>query len=1307
MNRKAYIASVFIIATIGFALGILVFPYGKEEALMYLYDKRYDEALDKYSKLYYEKHDHSVSVSIPLTSLYLHYAEEDKAFDVLQKFVKENPGNIEAKEYLGELYQNSNRPYEYITNLSEIYRLNPSGVILRKQERLFTHIGDINGKVDALKNIIDKWNATQKEYLDLAYIYASRKEKDKALDTLEALLKEFSIYSLDPQTLNFVLSFYLEMDFDEKAVALAKNYVKEVQNIDNTLLMINIFKEGKMYEEGLALINELPMNDQQLPAIDLARASLLIGAGDRELAYFYLKKEYDRKKLPKKMQGTVLSLALEYEKDHDNFLDIIGHIDLWRIPAPDLLRLANAIIRKKMTEAAEIALGNLGNDFLARHPMVSVAFQLGMTSSSKEEENALRESLKEGNYNDQQRAILGDIYYNKKYTDLAKETMLSIHSIRDLNQNNLYDMMAIFVDLGLAKEGLILLEKDPIEFSKESNAKETRILLLTATGKTKEVKSYLDQHKDLEESFLSDLFYAAKKTKHHTFALYMANKLFENNPNETNTVLLASALVNEGDIEKGMALFNTLLHQGYHPDENYLEALVIASKKDEKYRQPLHDTIQTLLKDKTLTDDTKREYGFYLLDNNFKYEAAQVFFPLAQGKLFKSDDVQNLVASWEEKIDEEQAEWAAEQAVESEGKDKGDWLSYISYSGHPGMVIGLVHDEDLEEESIVDAYLDAAGALEDKKIIADAVTKIYPKERELPRLKKLGGIAFNNGLNALSKKIYAKVLEESPSDKEALKAMGIIAFGDGEMTCARAYFEKFLCHYIGDYQLYYYYGEVLWDQNVRSTARDSFLVALGEARRVTAYNSEEDASKVKDALMIMIQIYHRLDRIPYAIDIYNRFLARNPGDMRLRIDYANFMMDVDGYRSAAALLGCRNHCSGNKNPEIEKDHLLAWARYLKETAKLKASTALIDRLLQQYPNDHRVYAAAADIYFATGQWRQALCKINKAHQLAPTHEGYVRVRQDIGWEHQPSFYSDFEYRKTGLTQKEHFYRVFLTSLIQDFTTIDFRWERDHLLLASYTNLEGITKPFHGFRERGEINIWRDFLDGKRVKGSFYFAETILGGAMEWSKFCYNDLYSFTLEWHRPSWEDVQSTIEFGTKDRIIFSQHHRFDRAWVATVTGSYNRYNLHDFPSAALTWELEVLVTYKFPRQQTLVRLFGDDTEITLNYFLDKEQVDRLKKKTDPEGVKFAPLPINNRESHNWYGFLSKKFFEGLAVEAYFGYTWDGAVKKSMLPIGGCTVVLLRREDFQIRFNYNHSASTQDSQQLVDSWLFSLRYVY
>jgi tetratricopeptide (TPR) repeat protein len=88
-------------------------PSNQQMALNNYKDKNYAEALAIYEK---QLADDNLSVDTvsTLTKVYLQYAKIDEAISVMEKFVAQNPSNLEARQELGSLYQYGQRTDDYV-----------------------------------------------------------------------------------------------------------------------------------------------------------------------------------------------------------------------------------------------------------------------------------------------------------------------------------------------------------------------------------------------------------------------------------------------------------------------------------------------------------------------------------------------------------------------------------------------------------------------------------------------------------------------------------------------------------------------------------------------------------------------------------------------------------------------------------------------------------------------------------------------------------------------------------------------------------------------------------------------------------------------------------------------------------------------------------------------------------------------------------------------------------------------------------------------------------------------------------------
>lgn len=1359
MNKRAYYTAVFLVAIWGLLVGIYLIPTDTEKSLMYLYDRRYDESYAMYQRIH-ERGKGGVPVDIPLVKLHLHFADTNGAIELLQKYVKEHPDNYEDVEYLGDLYKNANRPYEYLMNLSDLYRLKPSVDLLRKQAQLFTQMGDLQAKTATLKKIIDIYQGTQQEYRQLIYAYLDQNDNETAFKTAQSMIHRFPLPAIEPSSAILMIDLYLENQQISEAKKLALNYVMRNPKVDSTLQIADLLLRRKMYGTGLKVIEELAAKDQKLPQVQVAKINLLIGEGKQKIAYEFLKQEYDNKQLPISMEGTFLPLAITYEKNRQTLVDIINHVDVWRTSIPDLLNIAETFISTQNNQLGKLIIERLGPEFLKEHPILHLALSLTLTPASTAEEEQLDKLYGDKKYQNRLKIILAELVSAKNYQALTKKLLSQVTSLAKVEQSDLYNVVNLYIQSGLIDKALEMInEMRKIPQPKGSAVNEAWLLLATAKGQVDEVMKFLKTHKSISPSYLGDIFFVSHKYGHNQIALKVAEMLVAQDPDSNrNQSYLALALIYNDEINKGMTLFDKLIKAGYDPRDLYLEGLVVASKKEHSYRPQLHSYIAELLKRSDIDDNKRREYASILIDNGFKKDAATILFALVKDQPFESQDVQNLLFAWGENLDEEQIEWIAKRAIESKGKEKALWLSYLTYNGHPEIALGQITPQELENNDLVNTYIEAASALYDKSRLAQGIKAALKSETDLKRLKEFGELIQGYKLYSLEMEIYNKMLALNPDNKIGLRGLAFVYYNTGNFKCSRLYLRKYITTCDADYLAYYFYAEILWWKDKKTIARHYYRRALEKINVVQITKSEEKneknqgltkaqeealtkakneakKAKCKELMLAAAQIYHRLGRDFYSIKLFNTLLQQDRANPSLRNDYANLMMDLQGYGPAAWLLGSypyyrrenlqtniKKITAENQGPIVQKraiDHYqetldeeeknirLSWVRFYKDTAKYGKAIKLVHSLIRDYPKDPEVLASAADVHYSAGEWRRALNNIYKAQLIQPQNNRYYKSRKDIVWDHLPFALANYEYRVTGIGQIENFFRTQSTIDLRPYSQLNVRIEKDWVNLNQYTNVQGITEPFIGLRGRGEVALQNFFKDGRMQRTSIYFTPTLVGAGLEWAKAFNGDLMDLALWWNRPNWDTIEGTIEEGTTDTIQLGRTHQINRLTTCAVSWSYNRYNLQGWSTAALTWKFYAALTYKLPQQLGLIKALGDNVEISLNWLLDKEQIDKLRKKVAPDGTLFAPLPIVNREDYSWFFYMSKRFNDYLSFDSFFGYTWDRTYWTNFLPIGGASVTFFRKECTQIKLEYSHTNSQQFVQTPVDSWIATIKIVF
>ncbi len=773
-------------------------------------------------------------------------------------------------------------------------------------------------------------------------------------------------------------------------------------------------------------------------------------------------------------------------------------------------------------------------------------------------------------------------------------------------------------------------------------------------------------------------------------------------------LLWMNQLIDVGAPKKALALIDKQQLADKDTREMYLKAIdsiIYTLSKNPKQREELKKWVLAELEVKPLSRKKQRELGFALVNAEYKQEAIPIFLQLSDKKNFKNKDVQTLLSLWGEKPPPAGLKWIKGRALASQGKEKGHWLKHLLDIGDSTDIIAMVNESEFSTDSILDAYLGALTNLKKRQEAGHVIALVLNNETRPKRIRKLAKIAQDEDQLDLALNAYQKLLIYKPNDLGALKELGTIYFGKGNLSLADYYLT--LYHFQkpeGDYLTNYYTAEIAFNNQDFETAKRRYVLSINQIR---ALPKRDLAVRILTA-----QIFERLEVKDMAVMVFYTLLQQNPNNLSLRADLANLLMDLEYYEEAACVL-CfeppppKDEAEASERRADEINFDIAHLRLLKETIHPEAGSCLAKQMLENYPDSPLVWEAVASWEFWMGRWRRSLNYYHMAHELNPLNESYLKVRRSILISHEDFYYLEAEYRRTALTQIERFGRVHGNAYLHPSTKFDWEYEADDLSIPAFTNVQGQTLPFSGWIDRFEANLVHYLESGHTLKESFFIADGILGGGFHWLSPNVYGIMGFRAEYHRPCWDFVQTTIQEGTVDRVEFSYRPKLWARWNAYGAATVYRYNLNALTNACSSWSLESIISYTFSPDGYIGRLFGKDGAVIPTYTLDSEYQLRDVEKTAPDGTKFFPIPFASRENHSLFLLVRKKYPWDLSVEGYFGYLYDRIAGGPIVPIYGGNVIMGKLDEFQMRIDYIHSVSTEAGGGTVDKYILNLKYPF
>lgn len=1288
MISKKYYIFLFMICALAFFVSLYLLPTSSETAFMYLYDKQYEKSYERYRSLY-ERGDRSVDVVIPLVNLLLDYAQIETALELMENYVEQRPESVEAWKYLAKIYKEANRSYDYLRALEHIYELQPSVEILREKEKYYGYVGNLQGEVEALQTLVSEYKPTEGEYLELAYQYASRGNNVKALETIRLFLKQAQLSTMDISTISFAIDLFSYQDEGEQAYLLAEKYYKINPSKTTALGLLFALQQGGFYDQGLKFLNHLPDRLRQSTAFRSARVELYLSRGTPLIAYELLKQYLQAEDVPDNLFSVLIELAIQYN-DVEVLRNVLTLTDLDSLPDTLLMK---AMLTAYLFDRSDIVNNIkelLGDSNLAEHPALELELALFDPELSKEEKQFLFSHYDLDGISKNQRVFLAEAARSVGNIPVASEFIKELNSLEQLDQEYLDLLTELLIETGLTETGLKLANAAMDGDEDDKKYERFWLLMAAANNQKEEIERWLKDQESLSVEMIRDAFYAAYSQKYASLSLMLAEKLFVLSHSEENKKILAQAYLLDGQPETAFNILRELLSRNIDVAELYLNSLIVLSAENDEYRQFLDNAVKGFLKHRVLSQTAWRNLGYLMLEYQQKALAASVFAHLAKDKSIGAPDMETLLWIWDKELTEDQIEWILSRASTSEGSEKAKWLQYFLNIENPELAFQIISEEDLDNEAIVDRYLDALIMAKEKAKLKKVIAYLIPQESSLPRLKKLGQLAYGEGLRTIAEGAFKRVLEQDSNDPDAIRLLGYIYYFQGDYSQALPMLQKVENQPTASF----YIAEIFQIKGWVGYAKDYYLCSYRQYHNLQ--QPEDDETAVYGTVLF------RLGRHFEALSIYKKLLQKQPQDQYLIAAYANLLLDLGDVKGAGQALWAP--MSETPNESI----LLARVRYYSENLCFIQALRLSEELCTRYPDSGQVRAVRASVEWTLDRWRKAYCSIRNARALEPENEIYCLTQREMLRTHRPETMASFEYRVTGNDQYERYgyfsYRHPLDAANLLFLKLDI----DNIDVENYVNIStGALENRHAKRYKGEVSwIYRMWCGGVLTSSLYYNGENLGAGAI----YVHPDLHGSTtlvLEYHRPNWDFTQTIIEEGNRDRLAFKRVQPVLPRFEISFGAGLNKYHLKGLSNAASSWTLDGGATYLLSRGNPVRCLMGNEGVVSFNYYLDAEYEIKEKERINSFGQPFSPFPLVSRETHAAFLFLAKRFGKCLAADGFGGLSYDREAGGNPVPIWGSQVHFGDLDKFHGRIEYSHSTSTEFSNQNVDRYLIDLRWLW
>ncbi len=889
---------------------------------MYFHDKDYSKAYEIYLKQWQDG-NRSVNVVRKLTDLHLQYGNIHEAIVVMEEYSRLNPDSLEARQQLGTYYTYAQQIDNYLANLEETYKLSPTPKTLRELSKLYNYYGEHRKQINVLQNLVDNYDATEEDYIGLAYLYAYVKEPGNALHTLNLLYEKFDNTNrkLKSESLEFYVSLLLDEGQSGKALEISSTYVtdKKPQIASHLAALMN--RKG-YNEEALEVL--IPYTDklEKHPHILSVLSNIEIELGYEDRAYERLLAIYEKGRIPDTVLETFVFLAVT-KQDNAILTDVIRTTELELLSEDILLSFAELSLSLSRPEIARQVQNKLGDGFLNASPLVKAALELAVMDTEERRNFRGFENLSDSMSGSRMIKIIR-ICRRAGLDEVAGRIMGGFSKV-DLNDTELFDISELYFEMDRIDEGYELFnslrEGGKIRRQKAQLDHIWAMFAVAAGGKDEqEAVEWLESNNSLTKKLLQDIYFTARDYKRNKTALLTAEKLFAMKGDDESRTHLAGALMVNGRLEEALGYFRKLLDSNINIHSDYIETLAKLAKKHKKgkkvaalrkelknyiatYLQPhgdITDNQQSENKSAHITGKEKSDLAFFLSEEGFSLEAEMIFLSLVKHSENPADYLEGLGYILSKSLSQESLDWLWQKARNGKSEQKAAWLKVLVEAGQHGQVVKFIEDKNmaLTSDSVSDVYyaaLERSDSVEGRKKLAATLERDIEQETDVKRLKKLAKIARGTDSYNATEKAYLKIVKLAPdTGNDMKKELAIISFFRGQYSKSERYFNEYFARKDGDYRANFYYGEILHKNKRKRLARKHYHKALSQI------NSVEKADIA--ARSIEPHILIRLGNKQQALEKFNKLFDSNRNDKYIRADFASFLIQLGRYKEAEDVL---------------------------------------------------------------------------------------------------------------------------------------------------------------------------------------------------------------------------------------------------------------------------------------------------------------------------------------------------------------------------------------------------------------------
>jgi tetratricopeptide (TPR) repeat protein len=572
---KSHLAIVFISVCTAIVLSFAFIPGETEIALMNFKEKKYDAAHKIYARRLSEG-DWSVSTVMPLIQIYSYSGYILTAIEILERYIKLNPDNLEALTLIGTLYKDAQLSSKYLHNLERLMQIDPNEQGLRELSGLYAYSSQPEKRINVLRKLIEHYEHDANDIFGLAYLLARQGQRAEAAQILiRANLEESE--KLDMKARKTLLSLLLKLNRMADVHHITKAWIELNGSVEMDIAYYGDWLLSQGYADpAFRLVQQLADLNDSAESLRLLFIRTALESGHREIALSQLKSWRRKGQLTKNLFSLFLGETLATGEFEAALQDVQWWFDLQQTPDRLLFGLIRyAYLHGKLVSLDKI-LAVVDPELLNEQPVIAVEAAIARNERDstlvwiKHAEQRTDLSLEE------QIVLIYQLVRMDQLEQALTILRTLVHSPQ-FPEGVCRDLTKIFIDIERTYEGLSHFEV----LRKTRPSAETQrcwAMLAVAEGQEEAVLRWMRDQRSIDDTMVRDIFIIAHNNAHHRLAFASAQRLFYMRPNKQHEYYLATALLEVDRVDEALLILENLVPADAVIEATYLKALKAAKE---------------------------------------------------------------------------------------------------------------------------------------------------------------------------------------------------------------------------------------------------------------------------------------------------------------------------------------------------------------------------------------------------------------------------------------------------------------------------------------------------------------------------------------------------------------------------------------------------------------------------------------------------------------------------------------------------------------------------------------------------------